>query len=85
MEPSPPVAVETQTVHHAASAEGKGVAGLVDDAHKRVGAWDPRQAVLRTVAAMHKVCQVALQERGGGSGPTDSSVKIRPSQAEKTG
>ena len=42
MEPSPPVAVETQTVHHAASAEGKGVTGLVDDAHKRVGAWDPR-------------------------------------------
>lgn len=79
------MAVETETVHHAASAEGKGVAGLVDNADKCVGSWDPGQAVLRTVAAVHKVCQVPLRQRGGGSGPTDSSVKTRPSHAEKTG
>lgn len=78
------MAVETQTVHHAASTEGKGVAGLVDYADKRVGSRDPCQAVLRTVAAMHKVCQVPLRKRGGGSGPTESSVKTWLSHAEKT-
>ena len=62
-ESSPPVAVETETVHHAASTEGKRVAGLVDDADKRVGSWDPCQAVLRAVAAVHKVRQIPLWKR----------------------
>lgn len=55
------VAVETETVHHAASTEGKRVAGLIDDADKRVGSWDPCQAVFRTVAAMYKVRQIPHQ------------------------
>lgn len=55
-----PVAVKTEPIHHATSTEGKRVARLVDDAHKRIGSRDPRQSVLGTVAAMHKVRQIPL-------------------------
>lgn len=71
------MAVETETVYHAASTEGKRVARFIDNADKRVGSWDPRQPVFRTVAAMHKVRQIPLQTTEV-SKVTDSAVKIQP-------
>ena len=48
-----PVTVETEPVYHATITEGKRVACFVDNAHKCIGSWDPRQSVFRTVTAMH--------------------------------
>lgn len=58
-----PVAVEAEPVHHAAGTESQGVAGLIDDPHKGIGARDSCQPVLGAVAAMHEVCQITLQKQ----------------------
>lgn len=54
------MAVEAETVHSAAGAEGQRVARLVDDASKRVCAGDSGQTVLGAVAPVDQVGQVAL-------------------------
>lgn len=69
--------VETESVHHATGTEGKRVTRLVDNAHKCIGSWDPRQSVFRTVAAMHKVRQIPLQNNQV-SDVTDSKAKPQP-------
>lgn len=57
------MAVEAEPVHHAAGAERKRIAGLIDDSHEGVGARDPRQPVLGAVTAVHKVCQIPLGKK----------------------
>lgn len=76
-----PVTVETETIDHATSTEGKRVAGFVDNANKCVGSWDPRQSVLRTVAAVHKVRQISLKTMQG-SEVTDNNEKSQPYHGE---
>lgn len=61
--PCSPVAVEAEPVHHAAGAERKRIAGLIDDSHEGVGARDSRQPVLGAVTAVHKVCQIPLGKK----------------------
>lgn len=57
-----PVAIEAETVHSAAGAEGQRVARLVDDAGERICAGDSGQTVLGTVAPVDQVGQVALRK-----------------------
>ena len=71
-----PVTVETEPVYHATSTEGKRVACFVDNAHKCIGSWDPRQSVFRTVTAMHKVRQIPLQTTDV-SEVTDNNTKTQ--------
>lgn len=72
-----PVTVETEPIHHTTSTEGQRVAGFVDNANKRIGSRDPRQSVLRTVAAVHKVRQISL-ETMEGSEVTNNNAKCQP-------
>jgi len=69
------VAVEAQPVHGAAGAERQRVARLVDDAGEGVGAGDPGQAVLGTMAAVHQVGEVALRGRRDGNDKVRCSVR----------
>lgn len=58
-----PVAVETEPIHGAAGTEGQRVTCFVDDASKGVGARYSGQSVLRTVAPVDQVGQIALREK----------------------
>lgn len=49
------MAVEAETVHSAAGAEGQRVTRLIDDAGKGVCAGDSGQAVLGTMAPVYQV------------------------------
>lgn len=49
------MAVETEAVHGAAGAERQRVTRLVDDTSEGVGAGDPGQTVLGTMATVHQV------------------------------
>lgn len=56
------MAVETESVHRAAGAEGQRVARLIHYTSKRVGAGDSGQAVLGTMAAVDEVCEIPLNK-----------------------
>lgn len=56
------MAVEAESVHGAAGAEGQRVARLVDNASECVCAGDSGQTVLGTVAPVDQVGQVALRD-----------------------
>lgn len=56
------MAVEAETVHSAAGAEGQRVACLVDDTSEGVCAGDSGQTVLGTVAPVDQVGQVTLRK-----------------------
>lgn len=55
------MAVETEPVDCAAGAERQGVARLVHNAGKGVGAGDSGQAVFGTMATMDQVGEVSLK------------------------
>lgn len=55
-----PVTVQTQPVYHTTGTESKRVACFIDYSNKGIGSRYSCQSVFRTVAAMHKVCQITL-------------------------
>lgn len=57
------MAVETQPVYRAAGTERQGVARLVHNAGKGVGAGDSGKAVFRTMATMDQVGEIPLKEK----------------------
>lgn len=57
-----PVAVEAEPVHGTAGAECQRVTRLVDNTGEGIGAGNPGQTVLRTMASVDQVGEVALQE-----------------------
>lgn len=55
-----PVTVQTEPIYHTAGTEGKRVTGFIYYSNKGIGSRYSCQLIFRTVAAMHKICQITL-------------------------
>lgn len=58
---TPPVAVQTESIHSTTRTESQGVTCLIHNACKRIGSWDASETIFWTVTAMNQICQITLE------------------------